>query len=79
MRIHGQDIAVRARVETLHGLSAHADWKELIVWLSQFDRPPKQTFAVHGEASASADFVDAVREHLGWDASVAVDGATVEA
>jgi len=78
VRIHGKEISVRARVETLHGLSAHADWKELIVWLSQFERPPKKTFVVHGEASASEAFVDAIREHLGWDASVALDGATVE-
>ena len=78
VRIHGKDVSVRARIETLHGLSAHADWKELIVWLSQFERPPKQTFAVHGEASASEALVDAIREHLGWQASVAVDGATVE-
>jgi len=78
VRIHGREVKVRARVETLHGLSAHADWKELIVWLSQFERPPTKTFAVHGEASAAEAFVDAIREHLGWDASVAVDGATVE-
>ncbi len=78
VRIHGKDVTVRARIETLHGLSAHADWKELIVWLSQFERPPKKTFAVHGEASASEALVDAIREHLGWQASVAVDGARVE-
>ncbi len=78
VRIHGKDVTVRARIETLHGLSAHADWKELIVWLSQFERPPKKTFAVHGEAAASEALVDAIREHLGWQASVAVDGARVE-
>ena len=77
VRIHGKEISVRARVETLHGLSAHADWRELIVWLSQFEQPPKKAFAVHGEASAAQALVDAIREHLGWEASVAVDGATV--
>jgi metallo-beta-lactamase family protein len=77
VRIHGREIPIRARIETLHGLSAHADWRELICWLAQFERPPKNTFAVHGEASASEALVEAIREHLGWDAGVAADGARV--
>ena len=34
-------------------LSAHADADEIIAWLKGFNRPPRQTFIVHGEPSAS--------------------------
>jgi metallo-beta-lactamase family protein len=77
VRIHGQQIPVHARVETLHGLSAHADWQELLTWLAQFERPPRDTYAVHGEPVAAQSLVDAIQEHLGWGAEVAADGASI--
>lgn len=33
------------------------------------------TFAVHGEPNGSSDFMAAVEERLGWEASVPGDGA----
>jgi metallo-beta-lactamase family protein len=71
VRIHGQQVAVHARVETLHGLSAHADCQELLTWMAQFERPPRRTYAVHGEPAAAQSLVDAIDEHLGWRAEVA--------
>jgi len=49
VRILGEDVAVRARVEVLHGFSAHADQAHLVRWARQLKRPPKVTFLVHGE------------------------------
>ncbi|UCG87124.1 MAG: MBL fold metallo-hydrolase [Gemmatimonadota bacterium] len=77
VRIHGQQIAVHARVETLHGLSAHADWQELLTWMAQFERPPRRTYAVHGEPSAAQSLVDALEVYLGWRAEVATEGGNV--
>ena len=45
IRIHGRSVVVRARVEQMDGLSAHADRDELIQWLGGFQQPPRQTFA----------------------------------
>jgi metallo-beta-lactamase family protein len=78
VKIHGQQVDVRARIETVHGLSAHADKDEAIRWLSGFEREPKQTFAVHGEPTATEAMVQNISGRLGWNATVAKDGQVAE-
>lgn len=70
IRIHGQDWPVRARIENLDMLSAHADRNELIDWLGQLPRAPKTIFVVHGESQASASLVETIAQDLGWSALV---------
>ncbi len=78
VRIHGRDIRVRASVDTLDGLSAHADQSELLQWLSGFEEPPLETYLVHGEPTAAETLAGAIRERYGWTAQVAEDGMKVE-
>jgi metallo-beta-lactamase family protein len=49
IRMHGQDIAVKARVIEVEGLSAHADADELERWATSGPAPPLTAFLVHGE------------------------------
>lgn len=77
LRIYGQDVPVRARVEVVDGLSAHADQKEILSWLSEFRRPPRKTWVVHGEPGPAAALAALVHERLGWSTAVAEDGARV--
>jgi metallo-beta-lactamase family protein len=77
VRIHGQEIPVRAKVETLDALSAHADREEILRWLSGFRRPPDQTYIVHGEPQAARALADTLRTGLGWEARVARDAEKV--
>lgn len=77
IRMHGMEVPVRARIENVDGLSAHADRNELLEWLKGFERPPDHTYVVHGEPGASRDFAATIERELGWRATVAVDGATV--
>lgn len=77
VRIHGSDIPVRAHVETVDGLSAHADQGELLRWMQGFERPPRQTYVVHGEPGPAQALATAIGEQLGWKVQVAEDGATV--
>lgn len=74
VRIHGEDVRVKAHVESLDGLSAHADQGELLQWLSGFERPPRATHLVHGEPDATAALAEAIDERYGWDVAAAVDG-----
>lgn len=71
VRIHGHDVKVRARVDTLDGLSAHADQGELLRWISGFERPPKSTHLVHGEPSAAEALAAQIDAKYGWKTQVA--------
>jgi metallo-beta-lactamase family protein len=77
LRIHGRSVPVRATIETLDGLSAHADRNDLLRWLAGFRRPPRQVWIVHGEPAAAASLADAIRTRFHWTVAVAEDGATV--
>jgi metallo-beta-lactamase family protein len=77
VRIYGQDVFVRAQVETLDGLSAHSDREEILRWLSGFRRPPGQTYVVHGEPGPAQSLADALQTRLRWNARVARDAETV--
>jgi metallo-beta-lactamase family protein len=78
VKIHGEQVPVRAAIRTLDGLSAHADRDETLRWLSGFTRPPRHTYLVHGEPPQAQALAAAIRERLGWDVSVAEDGTCVE-
>lgn len=77
VRIHGHDVQVRAHVETLDGLSAHADQAEIFRWLAGFRRPPRAVYLVHGEPTAAQTLATAMHERLGWQARPARDGEKV--
>jgi metallo-beta-lactamase family protein len=49
IRIFGEEYHLRARVETLNGLSGHADKDELVEWARHIQPRPGHTFLVHGE------------------------------
>jgi metallo-beta-lactamase family protein len=78
LRMFGHDVRVRARVERLDGLSAHADREEIVRWLSGFERPPRQTYLVHGEPGAALSLADTMAQRLGWKARPAADGERVQ-
>jgi metallo-beta-lactamase family protein len=77
LRIFGREIRVRAKVETIDGLSAHADRDDILRWLRGFERPPATTWLVHGEPPAAHGLADAIRRALSWKVEVAQDGRTV--
>ena len=59
IKMFGDEYAVKARVETLGGLSAHAGRRELLAWIEGF-QPQPRTLLVHGEPAAQ----DAMAEKL---------------
>jgi metallo-beta-lactamase family protein len=62
IRIHGEDVPVRARVEDLCGFSGHADAGEILRWLSPSNGLPRKVFLTHGEPSASAALAERLRK-----------------
>ena len=63
LRILGDEVPLRARVEVLNGYSAHADRTELRRWLGgvRGAGPAPRVFLVHGEASAQDAFAGQLR------------------
>ena len=78
VRIHGEEVPVRARIFQAHGLSAHADRDELLRWLGGFSTPPRRAFVVHGEPSGSLSLREHIQNRLGWDACVPRAGEVQE-
>jgi len=65
-RIHGQEIPVRARIEQLDSMSAHADVNEIMRWLGGFEQPPGLTCLVHGEPEPMDALKARIERELGW-------------
>lgn len=76
LSLFGQYVPVKARVVQIDGLSAHADYEEMLAWLRASDLHPKQVFVTHGEPAAA----DAFRQHLvdtfSWNVGVPTDGSS---
>jgi metallo-beta-lactamase family protein len=70
VKMYGHDVQVRARIETIENLSAHADYGEILAWLGRFPQPPGKTFIVHGEPKASEALRQRIAQQLRWDATV---------
>jgi len=70
VKIHGDWIDIRAEVDDLSMLSAHADANEIMRWLAGFSSPPRKTLIVHGEPDSSQALSERIRRELGWDCSV---------
>jgi metallo-beta-lactamase family protein len=67
LRIHGEDVPVRAEVAMIDTLSAHADADEIMQWLRAFKRPPRRTFITHGEPAAADALRQRIERELGWE------------
>lgn len=76
LRMFGQQVPVRAVVECIDALSAHAGQDEILRWLDGFERPPRVTYLVHGEPEAATALEGLVRAR-GWTVRAARDGETV--
>jgi metallo-beta-lactamase family protein len=64
--IHGDRIAVRAEISSLHGLSAHADQEELVRWCRDLPAAPPRVFLNHGEDPARKVLAAVLAEEDGW-------------
>lgn len=76
VRIHGSPVAVRAKVHTLGGFSAHGDQRDLLRWHAGLAGQPP-VFLVHGEADG-AEGLRAAFEAKGVGATVAKAGQRVD-
>ncbi|MDD5475274.1 MAG: MBL fold metallo-hydrolase RNA specificity domain-containing protein, partial [Syntrophales bacterium] len=67
VRIFREPVAVKARLYTIGGFSAHADQQGLIEWLWPLKDSNPLVFIVHGEPKASEPLADRIEKELGLD------------
>lgn len=70
LKIHGEIIDIKAQIEYITNLSAHADYSEILDWLKYFTEPPKKVFITHGDPPASASLKSTIEAELGWQCSI---------
>jgi metallo-beta-lactamase family protein len=77
VRIFGEPVAVKARVTTLGGFSAHAGQSELVEWVRPMSAGGARIALVHGEPAKRAALAEKLRERLGVEAWQPLRGSTV--
>lgn len=65
IKLFGEPIEVRARIESLKGISGHADMNGLLKWLSGFKSEISRVCVVHGEDQVTDEFAKTVEETFG--------------
>ncbi len=78
VRIHGEEIVVRAAIRKIEGFSSHADQAELLAWLGSLQGPPAQVFLVHGEEEAQKVLAELIGRELGFPVEVPQYGQVFE-
>ncbi len=65
VKLFGEEVTVKAKIESIDGFSGHADRDDLLAWVSRFNRKPKKIFIVHGEEEVMETFSELIKEKLG--------------
>ena len=60
IKIYHEDIIVKSKIVTINGFSAHADQKELISWMQEFDKLDR-IFLIHGEYDKQVIFKSVIK------------------
>jgi metallo-beta-lactamase family protein len=63
IRIFGEEVELKARVEVINALSAHADRDGLIDWLDEIKDNVHHAFAVHGEPEKVTAMTQILKDH----------------
>lgn len=75
VKLFGEQIAVKAHIESLAGISGHADKKILLEWLGNIKISPKIVFVNHGGDEVTDKFAASVTEELGFPAEAPYNGS----
>jgi metallo-beta-lactamase family protein len=66
IKIFGESVPVKAEVKVLSNMSAHADYNEILDWLSHFNHHPRKVFITHGEPEAANALKEKIHDRYKW-------------
>lgn len=78
VRILGEEIAVRARIHTLNGFSAHAGQTALLRWLEPLTKTRPRVVLTHGEPRGRNPLATQIRSRFGLSVDLPGLGETLE-
>jgi metallo-beta-lactamase family protein len=70
IKFFGKYYPVKARIEILDGLSAHADRDELLEWAGHIGKKPEHVYLTHGEPHALDSLRVKLKDRFGWEAEI---------
>lgn len=67
IKMFGEMVPVRCKVENITSFSGHADRNELFAWMRNFKDKPKMCFVVHGENPGIRNYAQRIRNEMQWN------------
>lgn len=74
INLEGQQVPVRARIQTIGGYSAHADQRDLLNFVKRMRVRPQHVRIVHGDNGAKRALQNDLKNLLGEAADVVIPG-----
>ena len=74
VRLFGEEITVNAHIESLDGISGHADRDMMLRWLRAMPAKPRQVFVNHGDDQVTDRFAETIEKALGIPAAAPYSG-----
>lgn len=78
LKIFGKYYDVNANIVEIESLSAHADQKDLLNWLSELEQKPKKVFLLHGENQPADELRIKIQEKYNFNCSVPMIAQEIE-
>lgn len=78
IKIFGEYFNIKAQVAQLSSLSAHADQKQLLDWLSAIQSQPGSVFVIHGEPASAHAFKLKLESRFKWKTIVPQMGDVID-
>ena len=70
VRLFNEEIAVKAKVYTINGFSAHAGQSQILDWLGHFQTRDMKIILIHGEYKAQQILAELIRKRLGCEVCI---------
>lgn len=70
LKFFGKYYPVKAQIDHIETLSAHADQQGLLDWTSEIKNIPEEVFLIHGEPTAQDALRVKLRDTYGWNVSI---------
>ncbi len=74
VNLFGEEIQVKARIESIVGISGHADRDMLLDWLGSLEKPPVKVFVNHGDDIVCDSFSQTIYNKLRFTTTAPYSG-----